>query len=449
MTPLGSLIGARVRRIDAPKPGLLCVGLYGRELKATLVFCVGEKSSGVGLVASRPHGDAADSFVLKLRKELDNARITALSTFAPGVLGLSLQRLESAFELECHFGDARLALRAGETTLASHSWPRTGAARSFPEWPESVDELADAGPRLLAESAADALAAERSALSRALRSTQKRLERRLAALAQDIDRAQEVEALRTRANLLLTQQQRVKRGETSVRVVDYSLDPPQQVEIALDPARTTKEQIEAWFKQAKRFERGAQLAREREAMTQRDIAQLEQLRSQLTAADAGALVELTKAARTLGVRGISLGKVGPSDKPQVQRHKAYRELRGYKERTILVGKGAADNDVLTREHARPQDLWLHARNVAGAHVVVPLERNETCPQELLLDAAHLAAHFSDARSERVVDVSYTPKRFVRKPRGAPAGQVLLDREKVLTLHLDPQRLAALLKTELA
>lgn len=449
MTPLGSLVGARVRRIDAPRPGLLCVGLYGRELKATLVFCAGEKSAGVGLLASRPHGDAADSFVLKLRKELDNARVTAFSAAPAGALGLQLQRGEAALSLECHFAEARVELRTADATLATHSWPR--AARVVATWPESVEELAAAGPRLLAEFAADALDAERSALSRAIRSTQKRLERRLAALAGDIEREQEVEPLRMRANLLITQQQRVKRGATHVRVLDYAADPAREIEITLDPARTLKEQIEAWFKQAKRFERGAQLARERARETQREIDELEALRAQLMAADADALAEHGKTARTLGVRGITLGKAGPaSDKArsQPQKHKPYRELRGHKDRTILVGKGAADNDVLTREHARPQDLWLHARNVPGAHVVVPLERNETCPQELLLDAAHLAAHFSDSRNERIVDVSYTPKRFVRKPRGAPAGQVLLDREKVLTLHLDPQRLATLLKTEL-
>lgn len=450
MTLLASLIGARVRRIDTPKPGLLCVGLHGRDLRATLVFCLSDKHAGVGLLASRPHGAAADSFALKLRKELVNARVAALTAPAPGALGLTLQRLDDAAELTFHFAEARIDLLAADSALASQALPRPAAAagRGPAAWPETIEELAEAGPRLVADAAADALDAERAALERALRSAQKRLERRLDALAQDVQRAQQAEPLRTRANLLLSQQRRVKRGATNVSVIDYSLDPPSEVEITLDPARTLKEQIDGWFKQARRFERGAELARERTTATQQEIARLSQLRSQLPAADAGALAELARSARNLGVRRLALGTTKPSEKARPQRHTAYRELRGYKQRIILVGKGAADNDVLTREHARPQDLWLHARGLAGAHVVVPLERNETCPQELLLDAAHLAAHFSDARGEPIVDVSYTPKRFVRKARGAPAGQVLLDREKVLTLHLDPQRLQALLQTEL-
>ena len=67
-------------------------------------------------------------------------------------------------------------------------------------------------------------------------------------------------------------------------------------------------------------------------------------------------------------------------------------------------------------HARPHDLWLHARDDAGAHVVVPLERGEACPSELLCDAATLAAHFSQARGQARVDVTYVERRYVRKPR---------------------------------
>jgi predicted ribosome quality control (RQC) complex YloA/Tae2 family protein len=147
------------------------------------------------------------------------------------------------------------------------------------------------------------------------------------------------------------------------------------------------------------------------------------------------------------VAGILRAGPQPSAAASQSQRKPYREFRGSKDRAILVGKGASDNDVLTREHARPQDLWLHARDVSGAHVVVPLERNEVCPEELLLDAAHLAAHFSSARGETQLEVSYTGKRYVRKPRGAAVGQVQLEREKVLSLRLEPARLARLLTSE--
>src|SRR5690606_31514716 len=112
----------------------------------------------------------------------------------------------------------------------------------------------------------------------------------------------------------------------------------------------------------------------------------------------------------------------------------YRAFVARSGRRLLVGKGAADNDALTLRVARPHDLWLHAKERTGAHVIVPLDRGHTCPAEDLVDAAHLAAHFSDARDEKVVDVQYAHRRHLRKPKGSPPGFVVVDREKVLVLR---------------
>ena len=115
---------------------------------------------------------------------------------------------------------------------------------------------------------------------------------------------------------------------------------------------------------------------------------------------------------------------------------------------ILVGKGAAHNDELTLQVAKPHHAWLHARDEAGAHVVVVTAKGQKLTSEQLVDAAHLAAHFSKARGEESVDVAYTEKRYVRKPRKSPVGSVVLDREKVIHVRILPERLAALLKTNL-
>jgi predicted ribosome quality control (RQC) complex YloA/Tae2 family protein len=112
-----------------------------------------------------------------------------------------------------------------------------------------------------------------------------------------------------------------------------------------------------------------------------------------------------------------------------------------------VGRGAAQNDALTLHVARPHDLWLHAKDRGGAHVVVSLEKGSSCPPDLLIEAAHLAAHFSDARDERIVDIQYTPRRYLRKPRGSPPGLVLVDREKVFALRKDERLLQRLLESE--
>jgi predicted ribosome quality control (RQC) complex YloA/Tae2 family protein len=110
-----------------------------------------------------------------------------------------------------------------------------------------------------------------------------------------------------------------------------------------------------------------------------------------------------------------------------------------------VGRGAADNDA-TRRLARGNDLWLHARGQTGAHVVVRLGKAPV-DQETLLDAAHLAVHFSEARGEPQVEVAATLVKHVRKARGAAPGAVTYSQEKVLRLRLEATRLARLLAEE--
>jgi predicted ribosome quality control (RQC) complex YloA/Tae2 family protein len=96
--------------------------------------------------------------------------------------------------------------------------------------------------------------------------------------------------------------------------------------------------------------------------------------------------------------------------------------------------------------ARGNDLWLHALGQAGAHVVVRLG-GRPVDQESLLDAAHLAAHFSDARGEPQAEVACTAAKHVRKGRGSAPGAVTYSQERVLQLRLEPARVARLLADE--
>jgi predicted ribosome quality control (RQC) complex YloA/Tae2 family protein len=79
-------------------------------------------------------------------------------------------------------------------------------------------------------------------------------------------------------------------------------------------------------------------------------------------------------------------------------------------------------------------------------MVVPLQKGEPAPPGALLDAATLAAHHSDARGQDLVEVTWTERRYVRKARRSPVGQVTVDRERVLALRVEPARLARLLSS---
>jgi predicted ribosome quality control (RQC) complex YloA/Tae2 family protein len=99
---------------------------------------------------------------------------------------------------------------------------------------------------------------------------------------------------------------------------------------------------------------------------------------------------------------------------------------------VFVGKNAQQNDRLTFGFARKEDLWLHARHVAGSHVIIRSDsRSDTLPKETIEAAAAIAAYFSDAKTQKFAPVAYTKRKYVRKPRGAAPGEVVLEREEVV------------------
>lgn len=93
---------------------------------------------------------------------------------------------------------------------------------------------------------------------------------------------------------------------------------------------------------------------------------------------------------------------------------------------VLIGRGARDNDALTFRVAQRTDVWLHVGGgTPGSHVVVRNPDGRLVPTEVLRAAAAFAAWHSKARDRGLVEVVTCPVRDVRKPRGAPAGQVEL------------------------
>jgi len=103
--------------------------------------------------------------------------------------------------------------------------------------------------------------------------------------------------------------------------------------------------------------------------------------------------------------------------------------------TVLVGKNNRQNDYLTLKVARPEDLWLHVKDLPGSHVIIRSQGQGEIPEAALREAAQLAAYFSQARHSGQVPVDYTLRKHVRKPRGAKPGMVIYDQQK--TLYVTP------------
>ena len=197
------------------------------------------------------------------------------------------------------------------------------------------------------------------------------------------------------------------------------------------------------FQKSKRLKRGLDIAPRRLEAVDSELEALERLRKHFDDEAPEAL-----AARLTELRVPTTSSQEQARKRQQNAGRSpYREFVAADGSEIFVGRSAADNDRLTLRVARPHDLWLHARGVTGAHVVVPLAKGKSCSADALVDAATLAAHFSELRGELVVDVLYTPRRFVHKRKGAAVGSVSLDREKVIPVRIEARRVAQLLQGE--
>jgi predicted ribosome quality control (RQC) complex YloA/Tae2 family protein len=101
---------------------------------------------------------------------------------------------------------------------------------------------------------------------------------------------------------------------------------------------------------------------------------------------------------------------------------------------ILVGKNAKNNDLLTQRYARKEDLWLHARDVSGSHVVIRRQAGKKFPNSVIERAAGLAAYYSKRKNDTLCPVIVTPRKFVRKTKDLAEGQVIVDKEDVIMIE---------------
>jgi predicted ribosome quality control (RQC) complex YloA/Tae2 family protein len=100
---------------------------------------------------------------------------------------------------------------------------------------------------------------------------------------------------------------------------------------------------------------------------------------------------------------------------------------------VLVGKSAKGNDEMLRNYAWKEDLWLHAKDVSGSHVLIKFKSGITFPKSVIERAAELAAYYSKNKNESLAAVIYTPSKYVRKVKGSAPGSVMVSKEDILLI----------------
>ncbi len=442
-----ALAGRPVQKIVQPDRTAVELGFHG----GWLMLSVHPKLGRIHLMAERPAGtgEAASAFCMLLRKELLGARLTAC-TPVPG---------ERACELRFAGGRGVRGLRvflfgkAGQLVLtdeAGSSLGYIGPAQRLHETlpPPGASDAGAERTRFGAESGLsarieahylaagedDARATARKAALHSLTAAVDKHRRREVALTRDRARAEAAGEKRKLGDLLLAHLHEVPKGVDSVTLPDdFELGAP--LLIALDPARSARANAERFYKEHKRLTRAIATIDQRLAETRAALASAE---AELAAVESGEAPSNFQLERNQSPRRKRQALGTPS--------LPYRAFRAASGATILVGRGADRNDELTFKVARGSDLWMHARDVPGAHVVVPLAAGVSIDEQTLLDAATLAAHHSSARGEAQVDIGYTLRKHVRKPPKSRPGSVTTSGMKTIRVRVEADRLARLLST---
>ena len=225
---------------------------------------------------------------------------------------------------------------------------------------------------------------------------------------------------RQTADLIMAHLSQIPAGAAQVEVVDFYQDNQPRL-IKLKPTETPQRTAQNLYRKAKNQQiETRQLAERAERRETEAFWCLERLEE---------LAALPPDLRTLR-QWRKQHQLEPETKPKASQELPFKvfEDSGF---TILVGRNAQNNDLLTQRYAHKDDLWLHAKDVSGSHVVVRHRAGQPVPEPVIERAAQLAAWYSRRQNDSLCPVTVTPKKFVRKPKGALPGQVLVEREKVV------------------
>ncbi|MDE2732008.1 MAG: NFACT RNA binding domain-containing protein [Bacteroidota bacterium] len=194
------------------------------------------------------------------------------------------------------------------------------------------------------------------------------------------------------------------------------------VQIPLNPALSSLENAEKYYERARNARRHRKHLDARVAREERRLKQLQ--------ANLGRL-QAVRTMKELKVLDRDLAPMRASASGPRTLFRRYDLDGGYE---LRVGRNAKESELLTTRHARPFDLWLHARGVSGAHAVLRLPgRQDKPPAHLVEQAAAIAAWHSKARGSAIAAVIVTPRKYVRKAKGGAPGAMVVMREMEVLL----------------
>ncbi len=223
---------------------------------------------------------------------------------------------------------------------------------------------------------------------------------------------------------LLMANAHLKQPETKTLTVSDLYDEGKEIDIKVDPELSVVQNAEYYYDRSSSALRSYEEAEKRTPKLKERQNRLEKMNGELL--EISHLRDLDDWKKKYQKEFDNLG-FGKSKKQESILPFHTLELKGYQ---IWIGKNAKSNDKLV-QMSHKEDIWMHARGVPGSHLVVRMENNKEMPsKEIIVKAASYAAYNSKAKGAKLVPVIFTKRKYVRKPKGAAPGAVLVQKEEV-------------------
>lgn len=276
-----------------------------------------------------------------------------------------------------------------------------------------------------ARDAQDRISQKSASMVRLLKGQIDRCEKKLALQVEELSSAARMEEYRLMGEILNANLWQLHKGQEAAELPNFYDENGGSIVIPLDIQLTPTQNAQRYFKKYQKARSARATAAQQKEKTLQELNYLESM-----LLDVGKCVgesELEEIRQELVRTGYMKRNINRRQQRALPKSKPYR-YESSDGILMDVGKNAAQNDRLTTG-ARPNEWWLHAKDMPGSHVIVHHEGN--LPQQTLKEAATLAAWYSKGQHSSSVPIDYTLRRYVKKPSGAAPGMMIYVNQKTL------------------
>ena len=273
------------------------------------------------------------------------------------------------------------------------------------------------------------LQTEKTRLLQQIDRVTRRMERSLAKMAEETSKASRADQYERFGSLVMANLGALTKGMPTLECEDM-FDPTRPaLRIPLERALSPSQNAQRYFTKAKKARTALSDTALRRAELEKELLQAQGLRLAFEGAESREDLKSCVADHRSQLKKLGISPLSGSGEEDRVPFRVFVVAGGF---TVWAGKSSENNDLLTMKHARPNDLWFHARGSGGSHVVLRFGTGKgEISKRAIEESASIAAYYSKMKNASTVPVAMTQRKYIRKPKGAPPGTVIVEREKVL------------------